>query len=232
MKRYIPIFIVLVTTIAVVIAYAQTFTSRTQNIGGMQVGEVVIDNQVPVRLRYSAGGLSPAERALIVARRLSQISNLAAGDITVGRVGAYWGVLARGELLITADNSHAIANNTTPYGLAVSWANQLRGAIAGSPINPTPEKPVPVEASPETIVNTSQKVVPIISVGSGIRIGAALVAGSEEQVAKVNAVAQVEGDFQDRVRLRALVPIDSENVIGNLRRVPGTAVIAVADVRL
>jgi len=232
MRRFIPLFIVLAIAIITVIAYAQTITSRTQNIGGIQVGEIVVNDQVPVRLRYSAGGLSPAERASIVARRLSQISNLTANDITVGRVGAYWGVMARGELLITADNSHAIANNTTPYGLAVLWANQLRGAIASTPVTPTPETPTPTDAGSESIVNTSQKVVPIISVGSGVRIGAALVAGSEEQVAKVNAVAQIEGVFQDRVRLKALVPIDTENVIGNLRRVPGTAVIAVADVRL
>jgi hypothetical protein len=81
-------------------------------------------------------------------------------------------------------------------------------------------------------VTTAQKVVPILSVGTGLRVGVALVAGSSEQVAKVKVVAQIEGQFGDRVRVRALVPVSSEDVIRNIQRVPGTAVIGVADIRL
>ncbi|MEN6520883.1 MAG: hypothetical protein ABFD46_07010 [Armatimonadota bacterium] len=232
MKRYVPIIAALALLTIAASAYGVVFTSRTVNMGGIQVGELVVDNQVPIRLRFSAGGLSPAERASLVAQRLSQMSNLSPSEISSGRIGSYWGVIARGEMLITADNAHAMVNNTTPSGLASSWASQLRKAMTGTPVAITPPTtPAPIGRGAAD-VDTAQKVVPIISVGSGLRIGAALVSGSAAQVVKVTAVAQVEGQFGDRVRLRGLVPIETENVIGNLKRVPGTAVIAVADVKL
>ncbi|MEN6371486.1 MAG: hypothetical protein ABFD64_05675 [Armatimonadota bacterium] len=232
MKRYMPIITALALLAIATSAYGITFSSRTENIGGIQIGDVVVDNQVPIRLRFSAGGLSPAERASLVAQRLSQMSNLSPSEISAGRIGSYWGVIARGEMLITADSAHAAANNTTPSGLASAWASQLRKAMTGAPVATTPPTtPVPTGSGPSE-VKTAQKVVPIISVGSGLRVGAALVSGSAEQVAKVTAVAQVEGQFGNKVRLRGLVPIETEKVIGNLKRVPGTAVIAVADLKL
>lgn len=232
MRRHTPLATAVAILLLTATAYGLNFTSRTTQVQGISVGEVVLDNQVPLRIRYSAGGLSPTERATIIARRLSDMGELRPSDINVARVGPYWAVTARGELLATADPAHALANNTTTYGLALAWRNQLRSAVSQATGIPTP----PVGAGPEDdavgFVNTAQKVVPILSVGSGLRVGAALVAGSSIQVGKVNAVAQVEGQFGDRVRVRALVPIDTENIIGSLRRVPGTAVIAVADIRL
>ncbi|MBI2841810.1 MAG: hypothetical protein HYX78_00250 [Armatimonadetes bacterium] len=232
MRRYIPLAVALGILLIIAAAYALTAASRAQQIGGVSVGEVIVNDQVPLRIRYSAGGLSPAERASTVARRLNQFENLQPSEITVGMVRGQWAVLARGDLLVTADPAHAIANDTTTYGLALSWRNQLRAAVAGQQITPPPAGAGPADGLPAANVRTAQKVVPILSVGSGLRVGAALVAGSSSQVGKVNAVAQLEGDFRDSVRVRALVPVDTENVIGSIRRVPGTAVIAVADVRL
>jgi hypothetical protein len=45
------------------------------------------------------------------------------------------------------------------------------------------------------------------------------------------AVAQLEGDFQ-KIRARALIPIDSENPIKQFRRVQGVGVTAIIDVKL
>lgn len=91
---------------------------------------------------------------------------------------------------------------------------------------------ISVRATADTPVDTSQKVVPIISLGSGLRVGAALVAGEDKQVEKVKAVAQLEGEIGAHLRIRALVPVETEDVIKNIRRVPGTSVIAFADVKL
>lgn len=76
------------------------------------------------------------------------------------------------------------------------------------------------------------KVVPIVSIGNGTHIGAAQVGGvSKNAVEQTKAVAQLEGDF-NRIRARALIPIDSENPIKQFRRVQGVGVTAIIDVKL
>jgi hypothetical protein len=77
------------------------------------------------------------------------------------------------------------------------------------------------------------KVVPIVSLGTGTRIGAAQVAGPRgEAVASTKAVAQIETSFKDRFRVKILVPIDSENPLQRFRRVQGVGVSAVIDYKL
>ncbi len=76
------------------------------------------------------------------------------------------------------------------------------------------------------------KVVPIVSVGSGTRIGAAQVGGvTKAAVDKVKAVGQLEGEFS-RIRAQALIPIDSENPLKQFKRVQGVGVTAIIDVKL
>lgn len=77
------------------------------------------------------------------------------------------------------------------------------------------------------------KVVPIVSIGSGTRIGAAQVAGPRKDgVDRCKAVAQLEVDFQDRIRANILVPVDRLNVTAGFKRVQGVGVSAVIDVKL
>ncbi|MHB1460331.1 MAG: hypothetical protein ACYC1M_03505 [Armatimonadota bacterium] len=77
------------------------------------------------------------------------------------------------------------------------------------------------------------KVVPILSVGSGGYMGAAQVVGPKDQVAKVKACAQVEGEFKaiGGVRLRGLIPIDSKG-LSDIKRVEGVGVAALIDFKL
>ncbi|HCA40982.1 MAG TPA: hypothetical protein DEP01_05475 [Aminobacterium sp.] len=77
------------------------------------------------------------------------------------------------------------------------------------------------------------KVVPIVSLGTGTRIGAAQVAGPRgEAIQKTKAVAQLEVTFRDRLRVKVLIPIDSENPIKQFKRVQGVGVSAIIDFRL
>jgi hypothetical protein len=84
------------------------------------------------------------------------------------------------------------------------------------------------------------KVVPILSVGTGILssnpgsyIGAAQVQGPAAAVNKVQAVAQIEGSFLSAVRVRGLIPVDSLNPVpGNIHRVYGVGVTALVDLQL
>jgi hypothetical protein len=78
--------------------------------------------------------------------------------------------------------------------------------------------------------NQVQKAVPVLSLGSGLRVGMALVTGPTSQVDKVKVVAQIEGDFKG-ARIRALVPIETES-LKELHRVPETSVCGIADLKL
>lgn len=81
--------------------------------------------------------------------------------------------------------------------------------------------------------NFSTKVVPILSAGNGAYIGAAQVMGKPELVRKVQAVAQIEGDFLGReVRLRALIPISTKNPQNRIDRVEGVGISGIIDIRL
>lgn len=80
--------------------------------------------------------------------------------------------------------------------------------------------------------NYATKVVPIVSIGNNGYIGAAQVIGDAEQVAKVEAVGQLEISWNDKLfRIKGLVPMDSKNPT-SFSRVQGVGVSAVIDVRI
>ncbi len=81
--------------------------------------------------------------------------------------------------------------------------------------------------------NFATKVVPIISAGNGAYVGAVQVMGRPNLVQKVQAVAQVEGNFMgNEVRLRALIPISTKEPQKGIDRVEGVGVSAIVDIRL
>lgn len=79
------------------------------------------------------------------------------------------------------------------------------------------------------------KVVPIISGGIASRqaIGAAQVMGPKNLVDKVQAVAQIEQDILGReVKIRAMIPIESKDIVRDIRRVEGVGVSGIVDLKL
>ena len=79
------------------------------------------------------------------------------------------------------------------------------------------------------------KVVPIISGGINSRtaVGAAQVMGPKALVDKVNAVAQLEQDlFGREIKIRAMVPITSKQILQNLQRVEGVGISGIVDLKL
>lgn len=81
---------------------------------------------------------------------------------------------------------------------------------------------------PET---ASTKVVPIIAVGSGTRVGAAQVTGPKELVDKVKVCVQVETKFGlKNLDVEVFVPSDSLNPL-KFNRVEGVGVSALIDLR-
>ncbi len=87
-------------------------------------------------------------------------------------------------------------------------------------------------------VREQTKVVPILSLSIGISnpggafIGAAQVSGPKDAVEKVQAVALVEADFQTAFRIKAYIPVDNLEPWKGIRRVPGTGVSAIIDIRI
>lgn len=75
------------------------------------------------------------------------------------------------------------------------------------------------------------KVVPIISAGKGVYLGAVQVAGPRNQVDRVKAVAQLEGKFSS-FRIKALIPVDNLNPTDKPARVRSVGVTGVIDVKL
>jgi hypothetical protein len=79
------------------------------------------------------------------------------------------------------------------------------------------------------------KVVPIISGGINSRkaIGAAQVMGPRLQVEKVKAVAQIDQDlFGREVKIRAMIPIETKDIVSNIRRVEGVGISGIVDLKL
>ena len=79
------------------------------------------------------------------------------------------------------------------------------------------------------------KVVPILTVGinASNAIGAAQVMGVKSQVDKVEAVAQLEGRILgNEVRIKALIPVSSKDVIKDIKKVDGVGVSGIVDLKL
>lgn len=76
------------------------------------------------------------------------------------------------------------------------------------------------------------KVVPVLSMGSGTRVGAAQVTGPKELVDKTKIVVQIETKFsQKNLDVEIFVPSDSLNPL-KFNRVEGVGISALIDLKL
>ncbi|MBI3912200.1 MAG: hypothetical protein HY320_14880 [Armatimonadetes bacterium] len=92
-------------------------------------------------------------------------------------------------------------------------------------------RPAPAHDLDDT-PDVDKKIVPILTFGSNLNVGAAQVSGPADKVRDVKAVAQLETDYKDWARIKILVPVHSEDVVRRIERVPGVSITAIADVRL
>lgn len=99
-------------------------------------------------------------------------------------------------------------------------SEQLNDAINAVTLN----KGIPSEAA--------TKVVPIISVGSGTRAGAAQVSGPKDLVEKTEAVVQLDTKLNFKnLNVQVFIPSDTTNPL-KFNRVEGVGVSALIDLRL
>lgn len=210
-------------------------SARRATLNGEEVGELLVNGIVALRIRTAAGGTSAYQRAEMVAYRLNAMmaDGASPADIRAGRIRGYAAVMLEDTMLLTVDRAHAGLNKTTPYDLAQIWATELRHAYGVEDTAPyaedegsgskgvvwTPEEPY------------DDKVVPVLSFGRGKRIGAARVNGPSSKVRDVNAVAQIEADFKDFIEIEVYVPVSTEDLDKDLGRVQGVGVTAMGDYR-
>jgi hypothetical protein len=218
-------------------AQAVKVDSRSRLIRGLEVGEVLMDDKVVFRIRTGAGGMSAPERAEAVAGRLADMVNggrLSANDVRLGYMNGQRVLTANGDLLITADQYHAQANGTTPTQLASAWQGNIVTALGGTVArNPGGNPGRYGAASVEDVrPDLRNKLVPILSAGTGLRIGMAQVTGPERDVNEVQGVAEVEVEWRRAARARVYVPISDLNVTRGINRVPRVGVSGLGDVRL
>lgn len=228
------------------VAHADAHTTpviadRTNVLHGQTVGEVTVNDDVVIRMRTSAGGLTAAERATIIANRLRQwvSATHSPWDLAVRR-GAFGGaeLRAAGNLIVDVNVSEANAIGSTPAGLATAWRNNIMTAmgvtppptLAGVPVAPVtdgevdPEQIQDVSPTPPQPVGYSDRIVPIFSLGRGTRIGAARVNGPSDAIGRVQGVTQLETRFQNFLVIDIYVPVTTEGGLDRVQRVGVTAI--------
>ncbi len=219
-------------------AVAERQIADNEERGAIRVGEEVV-----LEIQTVAGGLTGYERALIVSKRLNDA--LAAGvkpnQIHSAQTAGMYVVQAGPTTLITVTNPEAERQNTSPAQLAALWAQSLARALGGEPGPPvvptTTTTPGETETTPlETNWTPPEpykdKLVPIISVLQGVKVGVARVNGPTSKVDQVQAVAQLETDFRRVLMINIYVPISTEVPGQKLARVQGVGLTGVADIRI
>jgi hypothetical protein len=209
-------------------------TTQTVTMNGQQVGEVMINGNVVMRLAGTTGGYSAGDRAMLVAGRLQSL--LAQGytwnEVRVDTVNHQSVLMLGDQLLVTVNPADAQINRTTTRTLAQSWQSSLQvalrpGATTGTTVGTGTTGGTTVAGSQEQWPdwsNAKTKIVPIVSLGTpGVQIGAAQIKGPGERVDTVRAVLQLDLTFKKAARIRAFVPSTS---LTSLHRVQGVAVSA------
>jgi len=129
-----------------------------------------------------------------------------------------------------------VALSLATGALAIDLGDVLKGAGIGILVDqlaPQINKAINTLMLNNKVENKQEtKVVPIISVGQGGRVGAAQVIGEKADVDRVKAVAQIEGSFSGgKFRLKGLLPVESLDVT-HLKRVYGVGLSALIDYKL
>ncbi len=194
--------------------------------GETEVGELLVNDEVVLRLYASTRELTPYERAVVVAERLKV--HMAPRDEMTIAAGLRSGsntVLINDAVLVTP------LPDDLPEGMSLRegaemWTDWLAEALA---LEPAPRE---VAEPWQPTEPYDDKIVPILSLGSGQRIGGARVNGPESAVRQVQAVVQIEARMLRYFQVQVYVPISTKVPGRTLDRVQGVAVTAVGDLRL
>jgi hypothetical protein len=219
---------------------AEVFAVAREQIPGEQaVGQVYVNGRLVMRLRATPQEGSGASQAEAIARRLNALNargELTADSLQVRTRGNHAMLLANETLIASVTPQQARAAGSLPLNLAQSWRNNLAQAFQTGGNSIEDRGGTAVRTQPVALQRPAEesrsKIVPILTVGSSLRVGVAQVTGPVSRVDEVKAVARLDTDYKDAVRIAILVPVASENVVRNIQRVPQVSVSAVGDLKL
>jgi hypothetical protein len=254
-KSYkIPILVAagIFTVLAVAAAYTSPAVSfQSAQRKGARVGEVLIAARPVIVLSTAAGGLTPLERAEVVAGRLrtALASEVKPAEVTVSNLPTGAGLSIRDQLIVAVYQGEANAHQATPTALAKLWRENILLALgyqetdltppadppqqAQEPAQPKPaQQPAPPPPHYADWTGSAQKWVPVLSVErEGIQVGMAQVAGPPGPLDEVKAVYQLRLDFRSIGRAYVYVPVRTISVT-KINRVQGVSVWALADIKV
>lgn len=198
--------------------------------------DVFVNGRYAMRIAAPAGGMSPMQRAQIIANRMNQAfaEGMTWQDMRVGQVGNNWVVAAGNMPIATADTRSARAFGLSPGMLASRWASQSVVALGGQPQMIAMQlQPIPTQVAGAVqevgAVNwtTSQtKIVPLLDVSTGNQLGMVTVAGSQNQLNNVDSVVLYTAT-SDGSTVYTFVPISGTSVTGTVSRVMGVGIVGV-----
>ncbi len=109
-------------------------------VQGEPPAEVTVGGELILRIRFSAGGMTPQQRADAITMRLRTIlqdPDIQPADVVVKPIaGGEAGIYVKDQLLITVDRRHAEFHKTTPLKLGEIWAKHLREVIPQVNVKP------------------------------------------------------------------------------------------------
>ena len=199
---------------------------RTANQG--EYGVVMIGDTTAIEIWTGSGGYSPYDRARQVADRMMAAfaGGLMPEDVQAKRISGEWAVTAGDTLLITANQEEARRRNLTPQRLAEAWAYALSQALYGQCLQDG------TGGGPgQSNERYDKKIVPVLSILDGVRLGAAQVQGPVSGIDRTKAVGQAEMRFRNLLNINVYVPLETESLT-NIKRVQGVGVTGLADIRV
>ncbi len=215
-------------------------------VDDQEQGLLKVEDDVVLHIQTASSGLTGYERVIIVAKRLEDalVAGAGPGDMAVQQLAGMWVVMIGETPLITINAEEADQLGATRAELAAQWTMDLATALAEAPAEEEAEEQiaeVPVEETEDVAEETEadwqppepykDKIVPIVSVLEGIRIGIARVNGPQSAVNQVQAVAQLETHYKNTLEIDVYVPISTKVPGKNLARVHGVGVTGLGDYR-
>jgi hypothetical protein len=202
-------------------------------LAGLEGGQITLAGRVVAILTNTVGGLTGWERTLIVADRLNrQIrAGLKPEEVVVRIVNRMPVVEAAGMTLVSVTGDDARVLQEQPQTLALRWARNLRAAL-GEDSEPKllgAEPVVPTAASAEPY---RDKIVPILSLLEGTRLGVARINGPSTPVGRTQAVTQFSIDFRNYLEIDIYVPISTATPGKKLDRIQGVGLTGLGDLKL
>ncbi|MCE5240565.1 hypothetical protein LLH23_19060 [bacterium] len=199
------------------------------SVSGLDGGRVTVADREVAVLAVASGDVSGYERAVIVADRINrQIrAGLRAADVLVQTSQGAYVISGREVSLVTVTIEDARVLQEGQQALAERWAGNLREALGGPR-----EAATTTESTWQPSEPYEDRIVPILSLLEGTRLGVARVNGPESRVERTQAVAQFSIDFRKFLEIDIYVPISTKTPGKQLDRVQGVGVTGLGDLRL